>query len=65
MAIAIPHVYDSGGMQFALAYWAARILLWLRYVPQYRPRVVTSLRTERHRDRADARRRSAVARHVA
>ena len=43
MAIAIPHVYDSGGMQFALAYWAARILLWLRYVPQYRPRVVTSL----------------------
>ena len=43
MAIAIPHVYDSGGIQFALAYWAARILLWLRYVPQYRPRVVTSL----------------------
>ena len=38
MAIAIPRVYDSGGMQFALAYWAARILMWLRYVPQYRPR---------------------------
>ena len=43
MAIAIPHVYDTGGMQFALAYWAARMLLWLRYVPQYRPRVLTSL----------------------
>jgi low temperature requirement protein LtrA len=43
MAIAIPHAYDSGGMQFALAYWVARILLWLRYVPKQRPQLGTSL----------------------
>ena len=43
MAIAIPHAYDTGGMQFALAYWVARILLWLRYVPQERPQLATAL----------------------
>ena len=30
-------------MQFALAYWVARILLWLRYVPKQRPQLGTSL----------------------
>jgi low temperature requirement protein LtrA len=43
MAIAIPHAYDNGGMQFALAYWVARILLWVRYVPRLRPKLLTSL----------------------
>ena len=36
MAIAIPRVYDGGGMQFALAFWAARILIWGRYASQYK-----------------------------
>ena len=35
MAIAIPHVYDTGALQFVLAYWAARIVLWVRYIPRY------------------------------
>jgi low temperature requirement protein LtrA len=43
MAIAIPLAYDSGGMQFALAFWAARILIWGRYVSQYQARVFSSL----------------------
>jgi low temperature requirement protein LtrA len=43
MAIAIPHAYDSGGMQFALAFWAARILIWARYVSQYQVRLFSSL----------------------
>ena len=65
MAIAIPHVYDSGGMQFALAYWAApdpAVAAVRPAVPAPRGHLTG---TERHRDRADARRRSAVARHVA
>ena len=43
MAIAIPLAYDSGGMQFALAFWVARILIWGRYVSQYQARVFSSL----------------------
>jgi low temperature requirement protein LtrA len=43
MAIAIPRVYDSGGMQFALAFWAARILIWGRYVTRYRAKLTSSL----------------------
>lgn len=43
MAIAIPLAYDSGGMQFALAFWGARILIWLRYVSQYQARAFSSL----------------------
>jgi low temperature requirement protein LtrA len=43
MAIAIPLVYDSGGMQFALAFWAARILIWGRYASQYRAKVFSVL----------------------
>jgi low temperature requirement protein LtrA len=43
MAIAIPMAYDSGGMQFALAYWAARIIIWSRYATQYRAKVFSSL----------------------
>ena len=43
MAIAIPRAYESGGMQFALAFWAARILIWLRYVSQYQARAFSSL----------------------
>lgn len=43
MAIAIPHVYDMGALQFVLAYWAARVLLWVRYVPQLKPKLNTSL----------------------
>jgi low temperature requirement protein LtrA len=35
MAIAIPHAYDTGGMQFALAFWVARVLIWVRYAAQY------------------------------
>jgi low temperature requirement protein LtrA len=36
MAIAIPRAYDTGAMQFALAFWAARILIWGRYASQYK-----------------------------
>ena len=43
MAIAIPLAYDSGGMQFALAFWAARILIWGRYATQYRAKVFSAL----------------------
>jgi low temperature requirement protein LtrA len=43
MAIAIPHAYDSGGLQFALACWAARILIWGRYASRYRAKVASSL----------------------
>lgn len=43
MAIAIPHVYDSGGVQFALAYWAARIFVWSRYSLQYKARLLSSM----------------------
>jgi low temperature requirement protein LtrA len=42
MAIAIPHAYDTGGMQFALAYWVARVLIWVRYAAQYRTAKVLS-----------------------
>jgi low temperature requirement protein LtrA len=43
MAIAIPLAYDSGAMPFALAFWAARIVIWGRYVTQYQARVFSSL----------------------
>ncbi len=43
MAIAIPHVYDTGALQFVLAYWAARIVLWVRYIPRFTPKLNTSL----------------------
>ena len=43
MAIAIPHVYDTGGLEFVLAFWTARILLWVRYVPRLTPKLNTSL----------------------
>ena len=43
MAIAIPLAYDSGGMQFALAYWVARTFIWGRYVSQYRTKLFSSL----------------------
>ena len=43
MAIFIPHVYDTGGLQFALAFWVARILIWGRYVLQYQAKLFSSL----------------------
>ena len=43
MAIAIPMAYGSGAMQFALAYWAARVIIWGRYASQYRTKVFSSL----------------------
>jgi low temperature requirement protein LtrA len=43
MAIAIPQAYDSGGIQFALAFWAARILIWGRYASHYKAKVISSL----------------------
>ena len=43
MAIAIPLAYDSGGMQFALAFWAARILIWGRYLSHYQARLFSSV----------------------
>jgi low temperature requirement protein LtrA len=42
MAIAIPHAYDTGGMQFALAFWVARVLIWVRYAAQYHSAKVLS-----------------------
>ncbi|HEU5000236.1 MAG TPA: low temperature requirement protein A [Lapillicoccus sp.] len=42
MAIAIPHAYDTGAMQFALAFWIARVLIWIRYAAQYHSAKVLS-----------------------
>jgi low temperature requirement protein LtrA len=43
MAIFIPHAYDSGGLQFALAFWVARFFTWGRYVLQYQTKLLSSL----------------------
>ncbi len=43
MAIAIPQAYDDGSMQFALAFWAARIMIWGRFASQYQTKVASSL----------------------
>ena len=43
MAIFIPHVYDSGGLQFALAFWVARFFTWGRYVVHYQTKFLSSL----------------------
>jgi low temperature requirement protein LtrA len=43
IAIAIPQSYDSGGLLFALAFWAARIMIWGRFARRYRAKVSSSL----------------------
>ena len=43
MAIAIPLAYDSGGMQFAIAFWAARTLIWARFASHYQAKLTSSL----------------------
>ena len=43
MAIAIPLAYAGGAMQFALALWAARILIWARFVSHYEAKLSSSL----------------------
>jgi low temperature requirement protein LtrA len=43
MAIAIPQAYEVGAMQFALAFWAARIMIWGRFVSRYQAKLSSSL----------------------
>jgi len=43
MAIAIPLAYESGGMQFAIAFWAARTLIWARFASHYQAKLTSSL----------------------
>jgi low temperature requirement protein LtrA len=43
MAIAIPQAYDEGAIQFALAFWAARTMIWGRFVSRYQAKLSSSL----------------------
>lgn len=43
MAIAIPQAYDTGGLQFALAFWVARIMIWGRFASRYQAKLTSSL----------------------